>query len=150
MEDAFTRRPHATTPPGAALAEHGGRARTDRPKRHRHSTTARCARAALRTPRLMRCKAVLPMQIIIAAALQIFAPQHHLCTLHGCTCHANTSTLACNRRAIHCRRPGLAALLLALLHAHLMPIWCTSSLQYVAQYCARAPLLCLRPSESIF
>ena len=28
----------------------------------------------------MRCNAVLPMQIIIAAALQIFAPQHHPCT----------------------------------------------------------------------
>jgi hypothetical protein len=46
MEDAFTRRTHATTPPGAALTGHGGRARTDRPKRHRHSTTARFARAA--------------------------------------------------------------------------------------------------------
>ena len=110
---------HTTTPPGAALVGHGGRARMDRPKRHRHSTTARRARAAWCTPRLMRCKAVLPMQIIIATALQIFTPQHHLCTLRGCTCRANTSTLACDHPAVHCRRPGLAALLLALLHAHL-------------------------------
>ena len=28
----------------------------------------------------MRCNAVLPMQIIIAAALQVFVPQHHPCT----------------------------------------------------------------------
>ena len=61
----------------------------------------------------------MPMQIIIATALQIFTPQHHLCTLRGCTCRANASTLACDHPAVHCRRPGLAALLLALLHAHL-------------------------------
>ena len=137
MEDAFTRRPHATTPPGAALAEHGGRARTDRPKRHRHSTTARCARAALCTPRWMRCNAVLPLQIIIAATLQIFAPHHQLCTLRGCTCRASASTLACNRRAIHRRRPGLAALLLALLHAHLTAL---HSLQLAAQRHPQATL----------
>ena len=40
----------------------------------------------------------------------------------GGTCRANASTLPASHRAIHCRRPGLAALLLALLHAHLIAL----------------------------
>jgi len=88
----------------------------------------------------------LPMEIILATALQIFTPQHHLCTLRGCTCRANTGTLACNHRAIHCQRPGLAALLLALpLSPHcslLCSLLCTSCsfLQRAAQRHSRATL----------
>ena len=88
----------------------------------------------------------MPMEIIFAAALQIFTPQHHLCTLRGCTCRANTGTLACNHRAIHCQRPGLAALLLALpLSPHcslLCSLLCTSCsfLQRAAQRHSRATL----------
>ena len=43
-------------------------------------------------------------------------PPMHTC---GGTCRASASTLPTNHRAIHCRRRDLAALLLALLHAHL-------------------------------
>ena len=88
----------------------------------------------------------MPMEIILATALQIFTPQHHLCTLRGCTCRANTGTLACNHRAIHCQRPGLAALLLALpLSPHcslLCSLLCTSCsfLQRAAQRHSRATL----------
>jgi hypothetical protein len=55
----------------------------------------------------------------------------------GGTYRANASTLPANHCAIHCRRPDLAALLLALLHAHFTAL---HFLQLAAQRHSRATL----------
>ena len=62
------------------------------------------------------------------------APSMHT---RGGTYRANASTLPANHCAIHCRRPDLAALLLALLHAHFTAL---HFLQLAAQRHSQATL----------
>ena len=72
----------------------------------------------------MRCNAVLPMQIIIAAALQIFALQHHPCTRAA----ALTVQMPahCLRITAQSTADDLTSLLFSLLYYTLTSLLCTS------------------------
>ena len=72
----------------------------------------------------MRCKAVLPMQIIIATALQIFAPQHHPCTRAAAL--AVQMPAHCLQVTAQSTADGLASLLCSLLCYTLTSLLCTS------------------------
>ena len=80
----------------------------------------------------------MPMQIIIATALQIFAPQHHPCTRAAALAvQMPAHCLRITAQSTASQRPDLAALLLALLHAHLTALL---FLQLAAQRHSRATL----------
>ena len=88
----------------------------------------------------MRCKAVLPMQIIIATALQIFAPQHHPCTRAAAL--AVQMPAHCLQVTAQSTADDLASLLCSLLCYTLTSLLCTSCsfLQHAAQRHSRAIL----------